>query len=250
MHRTRQPSWLSAKDIPAVSVAALRFAAQPRRRQLVSSAWMTSAWRIASRKRSHGSARMALIRMIVASTAPVEDLDLEHLAHDLCDLAAREAKHAGQRRDVRLELRPKRRARHARRQPHQHKLAAARVAQPQQPVLADQRTDRGQLPLLLDHRVAHALLASIKVMPAARERLAFSLANARRCWRVIGGSEDGGRELLRESWDSRRSSSSIRSRNAAISTRSSTFSTSSSVSRSDPATLHKYAVDAQSPQTL
>jgi hypothetical protein len=79
---------------------------------------------------------------------------------------------------VRLELRPERRARHTRRQPRQHKLAAAGAAQPEKPVLEDQRTDRLQPPLLMDHRATHTLLATIEVTPATSAALRQMIAAA------------------------------------------------------------------------
>jgi len=49
-------------------------------------------------------------------------------------------------------------------------------------------------------RTAMALPPALRLAPSpANNSFAFARASARRCWRVLGGSCDGGFELVRES---------------------------------------------------
>ena len=100
------------------------------------------------------------------STAPAAELDPVALAEQLDDLLAREAAHPGQHRDMRVQPRPERAQRHARRQLGQRRLAALGALEPQPPPLAHIGHDHRQLPLLMADRLTHLLLAAGEPVPA------------------------------------------------------------------------------------
>ena len=94
------------------------------------------------------------------------ELDSVALAEQLDDLLAREPADPGQHRDMRVQPRPERAQRHARRQLRQRRLAAIGALEPQPPPLAHLRHDHRQLPLLMADWIADAFLAAGELAPA------------------------------------------------------------------------------------
>ncbi len=96
---------------------------------------------------------------------PLTRWDPEHLHHDLANLIAREPKHAGEHRDMRIQPRTEPRT-STRREPSERRALTRRAAQPQPDLLKHQRNDHRQLVLLMDDRIPDPLLAAIKLVPA------------------------------------------------------------------------------------
>lgn len=90
--------------------------------------------------------------------------DREDLNQNLAYLFTRQAKHASEHRDMRVDSRPEPRT-IARRQARKRCPSTRRTAQPDPRVLKDQRHDHRQLVLLMADRITDPLLAAIKAMP-------------------------------------------------------------------------------------